>query len=76
MGKNFQTLRDLYGFNHDFVLITLKLSEVRLNSNLGVMHSSEIRVGEFGIRTWYFSFPSPIQIKTLKEGRCKNMASC
>lgn len=44
MGKN--CLKDVCGVNQDFVLIPLQPSDGQLNSNLGVTHSSEIRVGQ------------------------------
>lgn len=65
MGKNYETLRDLYGSNHDFVLITLELSEAWLNSNLGLMHSSEIHVREslpFGLGIFHFPVQSELRL--------------
>lgn len=71
-GENYQTLRDLYGFNHNFVLVTLKLSQVWLNSNLGVMRSSQIHVGESlasGLGIFHFQVQSELRLWKRREER-------
>lgn len=65
MGEKYQILRVFYEFSHNFVLITLELSEVQLNSNLGAMHLSEKPVGESlpsGLGISYFQVRSELRL--------------